>query len=169
MRWDRLFADLEGTADHWARAEVDTLATELADEAWGRTSWLDLIGGRIELDVQGAGVVSGQLCGRHDGLLRLGGSSGDLLVATSAVREVLHTDRRSDPPGTVESALGWASALRRIRDAGEPVRLIDLDGRVVTGQIDVVGSDFVRVDVGGRDLRRRRLFLLSAIAVIAAG
>lgn len=168
MRWDRLFADLEGTADHWARAEVDMLAAELADETWGRTSWLDLIGGHVELDVQGAGLVAGELCGRHDGVLRLGGPSGDLLVASAAVQEVRSSEHRSEPPGRVESALGWPSALRRLRNADEQVRITTVDGRVTSGRIDAVGSDFVRVAVGDGGTGRLRILVLRAVAVVAA-
>jgi len=164
MRWDRLFADLEGEAARLAKVEIETVAAELGDEAWGQTSWRRLLGGRVELEVRGAGRVSGEVASVNEVLIRLRGDTGDRLVATSSVLEIVDSEHRSDPPGRVEAALGWPSALRRLRDAGEDVRVTGDDGRVVTGRIDAVGQDFVRIVV---ESGRRRIVLLDAVAMIA--
>ena len=57
MRWDRLFADLEGQVEDEALAERDALAAELRDEHWGSLAWRDLLGGTATLEVLGAGRV----------------------------------------------------------------------------------------------------------------
>lgn len=164
MRWDRLFAELEGEAVRLAKIETETVAAELGDETWGRTSWRQLLGGQVELEVRGAGRVSGEVASVNDVLIRLRGGTGDRLVATRGVLEVIDSQHRSEPPGRVEAALGWPSALRRLRDAGEQVRITGDDGRVVTGRIDAVGQDFVRVTVASG---RRRVMVLDAVAMIA--
>jgi len=165
MRWDRLFADLEGEADHLSRVERDALVAELTDETWGKTTWLELLGGSVVLDVRGIGHVTGELAGVHDRLLRLRGDAGDRLIATSAVVEVVQSGHRGAPPTRIDAALGWASALRRLRDADEVIRMDLGDGREIVGRIDAIGQDFVRVEVASG---RRRIVVLDAIAVIAA-
>ncbi|HWV26854.1 MAG TPA: hypothetical protein VNZ66_06485 [Aeromicrobium sp.] len=166
MRWDRLFADLEGAADHAAKVEVETLASELSDELWADTGWRSLLGGVVVLDVRGVGHVTGELAGIHDDLLRLRGSGGDRLIATAAVTEIVSSQRRDDQPPSVRTSLGWGSALRRLRDAGETVRVVTDSGTVVTGRVDAIGRDFVRVAVASG---RRRVVVLDALAVVAPG
>lgn len=165
MRWDRLFADLEGAADDWAKDDVDALAADLGDEAWGSTAWVELLGGHVVIDVRGAGQLSGDVASVNDALLRLRGSTGDVLVATRAVVEVVTTERRADPSSSrARAVLGWSSALRRLRDVDEPIRICLLDGRTVTGRLEVVGRDFVRLEVGSG---RRRLIVLDGVATVA--
>ncbi len=163
MRWDRLFADLEAEATEIDKAETEGLAADLRDEIWAATSWRDLVGGRVVLEVRGAGQVAGEVAAVNEHLIRVRGELVDHLVACRAVTSVLRTERRADPPGRIEAAMGWSRALRRLRDASEPVRVVLEDGRVVDGLVDVVGADFVRLIAGDA---ASRLLTLSAISVV---
>jgi sRNA-binding regulator protein Hfq len=165
MRWDRLFADLEAEADDIEKAETDGLAIDLRDEIWAATSWRDLLGGHVMLDVTGVGQIGGHVAAVNDCLLRVRSSVVDHLVACSAVTSVLSNGGRSDPPGRIDAALGWPQALRRLRDAGQPVRVVLADGRAFDGQIEVVGADFVRLGAGDVS----RLVTLDAVAVVTSG
>lgn len=163
MRWDRLFADLEGAAADIAREDTELLAADLSDDWWGETSWRDLVGGRVTVDVRGVGHVAGTVGSVNATLMRLEADTYDVLVATSAVVEVIAAQRRADPPSRVEAALGWASALRRLREADEIIRVTLDDGRQVRGYVDAVGQDFVRVE---SEEGRRRIVVLDAIVQI---
>lgn len=165
MRWDRLFADLEAEADEIEKAEQDALAADLRDEHWATTSWRDLLGGRVVLEVRGAGQLTGEVAAVNEHLVRLRGDLVDHLVACGAVVSVLQNERRSDPPSRIEASLGWSSALRRIRDEAEPVRITLDDGRTIDGMVEVVGHDFVRVTAGASGAR---VLVLAAVSVVTA-
>ncbi len=60
MRWDRLFADLEGQAADLELEERDALVSELREGEWAETSWRDLVGGHVVLEVVGLGRVEGE-------------------------------------------------------------------------------------------------------------
>ena len=47
MRWERLLEDLEARAGDLELEERDALVDELRDGDWGRTSWRQLLGGRV--------------------------------------------------------------------------------------------------------------------------
>ena len=164
MRWDRLFADLEAEADEVARSETDALATDLRDEIWAETSWRDLLGGHVVLEVRGAGQVAGEVAAVNDRLVRLRSGLVDHLVACAAVTSVLAAERRADPPGRLDAALGWGRALRRLRDDASSVRLVLDDGRTVDGVVEAAGSDFARIGAGGTT----RMVVLDAISVITS-
>lgn len=162
MRWDRLFADLEGEASAIEKDETDLLASDLTDDVWAETSWRHLVGGRVTLDVRGVGHLTGRAASVNDALIRLETDVTDVLVATRAVAEVVAAERRADPVSRVDAALGWPAALRRLRDADESVRMVRVDGTSVIGRIDAIGRDFVRIDTGGR----LRVVVLDAVAVV---
>lgn len=164
MRWDRLFADLEATSVELERSEAEGLADDLRDEIWAETSWRDLVGGQVVLEVRGAGQVAGQVAAISQRLLRLRAGTGGHLVSCPAVTGVLATERRADPPSRIDAAMGWGQALRRLRDDAGPVRLVLGDGRTFDGSIEVVGRDFVRLNAG----RATRTVVLDAIAVVTA-
>jgi hypothetical protein len=166
MRWDRLFGDLEAEARELERAETEGLADDLRDEIWAETSWRDLVGGQVVLEVRGAGQVAGEVAAVNEHLVRLRGDLVDHLVACRAVTAVLRTERRTDPPGRLGAALGWSRALRVLRDAAEPVRLVLDDGRTVDGHVETVGADVVRVGVGDG---AARLLVLAAVSVVTSG
>lgn len=148
MRWDRLFADLEGQAAEIEREERDALADELRDGDWADTSWRDLLGGTVVLDVLGAGPVEGVVALVNERIVQL---DRDRVVAARAVVGVRSAQRRADEPGRVAASLGWGQVFRALRDAGEPVAVRLVDGTTRDGMVGVVGRDFVRlVSASGR-------------------
>ena len=154
MRWDRLFADLEGQAADLELEERDALVNELRDGEWAETSWRDLAGGHVVLEVDGLGRVEGEARLVNETVVHLASERVEHVVAASAVLEVVASERRASAPTTVTSRLGWGHVLRAARDDGDRARLTRTDGVSVDGTVDVVGRDFVTVTSGtGRDRR----------------
>lgn len=163
MRWDRLFADLEGQAADLELEERDVLISDLRDGEWAETSWRDLVGGRVVLDVVGLGRLEGSTRLVNEHVLHLVSERAEHVVATAAVLEVVERERRADPATLVTSRLGWGHVLRAARGDGEQVRITRRDGSTVDGTVDVVGRDFVRLTTNsGRD----RTVPFAAIAVL---
>ena len=151
MRWDRLFADLEGQADDLELAERDVLVHELRDGTWAETSWRELVGGRTVLEVSGLGRVEGDVQLVNDQVVHLGGGSVEHVVAAAAVLAVVSSERRPPQESVVSSRLGWGHVFRAAREEDSTVRITRTDGSAVDGRVDVVGRDFVRVvSDGGR-------------------
>ena len=148
MRWDRLFADLEGQAADVELEERDALVHELRDGEWAGTPWHLLLGGRVVLDVIGLGRVEGVAGLVNERLVQIESGRVAHVVAASAVLEVVATERRAPGPSAVTSRLGWGHVLRAARDDGDHARLTRTDGTTVQGTVDVVGSDFVRLVTG---------------------
>lgn len=152
MRWDRLFDELEAQAGDVERDERDALVEELRDGEWAETSWRDLLGGRVALEVVGGGRVEGVVTLVNERVLQISGDRVDHVVAASAVLAVHAAERRADDPGRVGAALGWGHVLRALRDAAEDVVVRLVDGSSREGTVTVVGADFVRVRTpAGRD------------------
>lgn len=164
MRWDRLFEDLEAQADDLERDERDALVDELRDGDWGQTSWRDLLGGAVSLQVMGAGVVEGQVAMINERLVQLVAERIDHVVAVGAVLAVHATQRRADEIGRVAETLGWGHIFRAIRDEGQVVVIRSIDGSSREGTIDVVGRDFVRLTVASG---RTQDVVWSTIAVVS--
>lgn len=165
VRWDRLFADLEGQAADLELEERDALVGELRDGDWAGTAWRDLMGGRVSVEVQGVGRLDGLVTLVNDTLLCLEGDAIDHVVAASAVLVVHDTGRRADEQSIVAGRTGWGQVLRALRDAGEPIRVRLLDGTTQEGAVDVVGRDFVRLRTGSG---RQRIVTWAAIAAVTA-
>ena len=163
MRWDRLFADLEGQAADLELEERDALVTELRDGAWAETSWRDLAGGHVVLEVIGLGRVEGEARLVNEVVIHLVSERVDHVVAGSAVLEVVASERRASAPTSVTSRLGWGHVLRAARDDGDWAHLTRTDGASVDGRIDVVGRDFVTVTT---DTNRTRRVPFAAIAAL---
>ncbi|NRQ51526.1 hypothetical protein [Aeromicrobium stalagmiti] len=164
MRWDRLFDDLEGQAADLELAERDALVGELRDGDWAETSWRDLLGGRVAIEVRGAGRLDGVVSLVNEAIIRLEGDAADHVVATRAVTAVHEAQRRADEPSLVGARLGWGQVLRALRDAGEEIRIRLVDGSSRDGVVDVVGRDFVRLRMAsGRD----QVVVWTAIAVVS--
>lgn len=164
MRWDRLFADLEGQAADLELEERDALVGDLSDGEWAETSWRDLLGGRVAIEVRGAGRLEGEAILVNDSLLRVRGDAIDHVVAATAVTAVHEAQRRADDPTLVGGRLGWGQVFRALRDAGEQVTIRLVDGTTREGTVDVVGRDFVRLRLGsGRD----QVVLWRALAVVS--
>jgi hypothetical protein len=166
VRWDRLFADLEGQAADVELEERDVLVSELRDGAWAETTWRDLVGGHVVLEVAGLGRVEGEARLVNDTLVHLGSGPNDAgpaeyVVAAEAVLEVVRAERRAVPITAVASRLGWGHVLRAARDDGDRAIITRTDGVVATGEVDVVGRDFVVVASGAG---RTRTVPFAAIA-----
>ena len=149
MRWDRLFADLEGQAADVELEERDVLVHELRDGAWAETSWRELVGGRVVLDVAGAGRLAGDVRLVNDRIVHLAAGRVEHVVAGAAVLEVVGSDGRAPEPTAVTSRLGWGHVFRAARDDGDRVVLTRTDGVTADGGVDVVGQDFVTVATDG--------------------
>lgn len=145
VRWDRLFEELEGQASDIEREERDALVDELRDGDWAETSWRDLCGGSVVLEVTGAGRVEGQVALVNERLVQLTGDRAHHVIAVSAVTAVHAAERRADDPGRVGGALGWGHVLRALRDVGEEISVRLADGSSREGVVEVVGRDFVRL------------------------
>lgn len=164
MRWERLFSDLEAQAGDIELDERDVLVDELRDGEWAETSWRDLAGGRVTLEVRGAGPVEGRVTLVNDRLLQLTGERIDHIIAASAVLVLVTAERRADAAGRVEAALGWGHVFRALRDAGEAVAIRLVDGSLREGIPEVVGRDFVRLTSAAG---RRQDVVWTAIAMVS--
>jgi PAS domain-containing protein len=164
VRWDRLFEELEAQASDIERDERDALVDELRDGEWSQTSWRDLVGGSVALEVLGAGRIEGRATLVNERLVRITGERVDHVVAASAVLAVHSAERRADEPGRVGAALGWGHVFRALRDAGEPVVIRLVDGSSREGVPDVVGRDFVRLTAPSG---RRQDLVWTAIAMVS--
>ncbi|MTB87792.1 hypothetical protein H9L21_04395 [Aeromicrobium senzhongii] len=148
MRWDRLFADLEGAAVDAYAEERDALAEDLRDEQWARLSWTDLLGGRdIRMEVAGRGEIGGRVVGVGDVVLVEDGLR-TIVVVPEAIVAISGSDGRAAAAPALRRTR--AQMARALRDAGASVRVVRRDGRAVEGVVAAVGSDFLQVAAAGR-------------------
>ncbi|TXL62090.1 hypothetical protein [Aeromicrobium terrae] len=163
MRWDRLFADLEGQADDLELAERDVLVDELRDGTWAETSWRELVGGRTVLEVIGLGRVEGDVQLVNDHVVHLDSGTVEHVVAASAVLSIVSSEHRALDESVVTSRLGWGHVFRAARAEDSTLRITRADGTAVDGRVDVVGHDFVRVASDGG---RTRMVPFAAVAAV---
>lgn len=163
VRWDRLFADLEGQVGDLELEERDALVGELRDGGWAETSWRDLLGGHVVLQVAGLGRVEGEAGLVNEHVIHVAAERFEHVVAAAAVVEIVSSERRAAATSSVTSRLGWAAVLRATRDDVDPICLTCTDGVGHDGVVDVVGSDFVRLRTA-QD--RTRTVPFDAIAVV---
>ena len=162
MRWERLFAELEAQVGDVEMQDRDALVDELADGDWAATSWRDLLGGQVVLDVLGHGRLDGEVVLVNQRLVQLRGERLDHVVNAAAVLAVVSSERRATGESPVSAGLGWGHVFRALRE--DPVRVRRTDGSTVDGDVGVVGSDFVRMrDESGRD----QVVPFGAIAVVS--
>jgi hypothetical protein len=181
MRWQHLFADLSA---QWEAAEVSAERAEAASHARSEVGSVLLAdrlrgaaGARLVLRCRGAGQVAGVVADvGTDWLLLVDDRGGEALVAAAAVLSVSGLGRRTAAPeetGEVDRRLDLRWAVRGLARDRSPVRLVLVDGAVVTGTIDRVGADFCEVAEHALDEARRGSAVqgvtavpLSALAVI---
>lgn len=149
MRWERLFGELEGHAEHARLAERDALVTELRDGEWATRSWLDGLQGDpddVELCLRDAGLLAGRVLLANRQVVHLQSPAADHYVCPS---EVLWMRGGSRSPGidasSVTSRLGWGHVLRDLQERVDEVAMALVGGETVDGTVTAVGSDFVRV------------------------
>lgn len=164
MRWESLFADLEGQL---MAAEQAELAAEVADVV--RAQWADvtfadrlrpLFGAPVRCSVTGVGVLEASLRDAGAGWLLLAerGGQTETLVAVGAVQWVEGLTRHTSAPESaarVARSLGLGHVLRGIARDRSGVLLILRDGQTMTGTVDRVGADFLELAVHPLDEPRR--------------
>jgi hypothetical protein len=181
VRWDQLFADLEGQA---AAADAADLAAEVADRTRREVGRLRLVdrlraapGARVVLRVQGGEVLTGTVAdvGADWVLLEQAGAQA-ALVPLGRVLALSGVGYRTDLPGSegqVEGRLDLRFALRRLARDRAVVELVLADGTVVTGTFDRVAADHVDLAQHlpgearrARAVRQVLLVPLSAVALV---
>lgn len=184
MRWEALFADLEGELAAGAAAE---LALEVADRTRREVAQLRLVdrlrpavGYPVSVTLPGASVVAGRLADvGADWVLVAEHTGREALVPLGAVFGIAGLGRFSDPPdseGVVASRRGLRHALRSLARSRAPTLVVLLDHSVLAGTIDRVGADYLELAVHpAGELRHRaavrevRTIPVGAIAVVRSG
>lgn len=153
MRWESLFADLEGEL---AAADAAALDLEVRDRTRREVARLTLVdrlrpavGLPVAVTVAGAGVLRGRLARvGPDWLLIEGPAGADVVVALAAVLGVTGLGAHSTTPGTagaVASRLGLGYALRGLASRRVAVSVALVDGSTCAGTLDRVGADLVEL------------------------
>lgn len=165
MRWDRLFADLEGQLAAGERRELDDEVAERTRRERALVPLADrlaqLLGSTVTLGLVGGRRVEGELADLGDGWLLLRPSGREVLVPLAALATVAATDlERSCGDMTAAATtrrfgLGYAlRALSRDR-ATVAVHLLGHEAALV-GTIDGVGADHLDLAEHPEGTARRR-------------
>jgi hypothetical protein len=162
-RWERLFADLDGTV---AAAERAELAAEIADRTRGQEAQLRLadrlraaVGHSVSLILPAEVSITGAV--REvgpDWALVAESPAREALVPLAAVRVARGLGVLSATPGgegRVAARLDLRYALRRLARDRAPLAVTVLDGGVLIGTVDRVGADFLELAEHGAGDRRR--------------
>lgn len=165
VRWDDLFADLEGQL---AAERARDLDAEVADRTRRETARLRLVDRLraaaaeqrpITVSVAGlADPVDGLVTGVGPDWLLLATASGETLVVLAAVRWLTRLGARATEPGSegpVEARFTLAFALRALARDRAHLRLVLRDGATVGGTLDRVGADHVELAEHADDEPRR--------------
>jgi hypothetical protein len=174
MRWDAIFADLEGQADALAVAERAAEVETRTRGEIGRLALVDRLRAAIDaplrLRISGGVAVSGRLLrAAPEWLLVDEGGGREVVVASAHLLTVRGLGRYSAVPGSgsvIDSRLGLASALRGIARDRTAVRLhlaaaaagegSSASALTLDATLDRVGADFVEVAAHGAGEVRRR-------------
>lgn len=182
MRWERLFAELEGRFDQLADEEA---AAERADRervAIGTVTAVERLAGaldhQVRLGLAGGAAVTGRLCGvGPDWLLLVEGQERDCIVPWRSVA-VVHglTSATGPAPSGLDLRFDLRRALRGLARDRAPVQ-VGLAGWTggeasvagpsveLAGTIDRVGADFVEVALHPAWESRRRTAVRSVALV----
>lgn len=182
MRWERLFADLAAELDASEHAELESEIADRTRSERARLRFVDRLRGSPELPllvrVLGGTTVSGTLRGVGPDWCLLRGAAGDQVVRLGAVIDVVGLATRSVEPGSegeVAARFSLAAVVRRLARDRAIVTLLQVDGGVVTGTVDLAGADVLEItdrrsdDPGwsrGSPSATRRTVPLDAVAVI---
>lgn len=168
MRWDELFADLEGQLEHGLGTEERELELEEERLRVGRASLRDRIQGisrgdqalRIRL-VDGVTIeIVARTIGRDWVAGDLLGTTAQVVLPLDAVAALLPTaaqlERSLEPvrAGAMTERIGLAFVLRDLARRRRAVQLTT-PGGVLTGTIDRVGRDHLDLAVHPADAWRR--------------
>lgn len=144
VRWESLFADLQGQLDAARHAEDDARIADLAELEMGRTALADRIrarqGGYVSVRLLDGSEVTGTLADAAPHWLLLRSGERRCVVPLDAVVAAWPLGPVAPEAGAVESRLGIPHVLRAIAREGATVRIravgADLRGRIVR-----VGAD----------------------------
>ncbi|MCZ2806526.1 hypothetical protein O2W18_15560 [Modestobacter sp. VKM Ac-2983] len=164
MRWEQLFADLEGQlAEQEAAAEQGDEASRARAEH-GRVRLADRLRGSAGQDVSLSSRGAGELAGRLvdvgvDWVLLVDHQRREVLVAlgaVSAVSGLTTATAVTDAAGVVDRALDLRRAARALARDRAALHCLLVDGAVLAGTVDRVGADFLEVAEHPIDQPRRR-------------
>jgi len=179
MRWEELFADLEGQLEEAERAEFTAEVAERSRYEHGRLRLVDRlaagVGAVLALRVQGVGRLVGRCADAGPDWLLVEEGPREALVPLAAVLAVAGLDGSSVPPGGEGPvrALGLRLVLRRLVRDRAPLIVALTDGAVLTGTLDRVGADHVELAEHLPDelrrpgaVRQRHVLPLAGLAVL---
>jgi hypothetical protein len=162
MRWQELFADLEGQA---RSLEANDLDSEVADRTRAELAGITVesrlrahLSRQVTLSVAGAGDVSGTLQRIGGGWLLLA-TPDETVIPLSAILAAWNlqltaiSKEGGDPLGGRVSLTAVIRAVARDRS---PVVIRLRDGKSITGTPERVGADFVDVSVHDLDVAPRQ-------------
>lgn len=170
MRWDRLFDDL---AAQLTLDESRELESEVADRVRRERAQLDVHtrllanvdASRVGLRLPGRAVTGRLVDVGPDWALVETAPGRPCLVALAAVRGISGLGPGARTPSVVAKRFGLGAALRAVSRDRAVVELADVDGRLVTGTIDVVGADHLEVAEHAPDEMRRSANLTGRLLV----
>ncbi|NHA69519.1 hypothetical protein [Phycicoccus flavus] len=146
MRWEGMFADLEGQLAAEERRELDS---EVAERTRRERALVDLtarlgaaVGRPVEVLLAGGGALAGELRDLGDGWLLLAPAGREVLVPRHAVVAVDGLPARAEEPRSARR-FGLGYALRALARDRATVALDVGTGTPLVGTIDVVGADHV--------------------------
>jgi hypothetical protein len=153
MRWDALFADLEGQFAAMAAGELDGEVADRTRREAALVRLVDRLRGSVDLIVRfglpGGIVVGGRLASVGcDWALVAEDQGTEVLVPLAAVLTVTGlgpTSATAEAESVVDARLDVRIALRSIARDRASVRVVLADGSVVSGTIDRVGADHVEI------------------------
>jgi hypothetical protein len=183
VRWEGLFADLEGQLVAEERRELDS---EVAERTRRERALVDLparlaasSGRSLVVDLAGGRRLEGTLQDHGDGWFLLGASddtsrsSREVLVPLAHVVAICGLAAGAEP-GRSARRFGLGYALRALARDRSTVALLLVGGGEVVGTVDVVGADHVTVaEHPEGETRRaanvRRLVTVPTSALLAVG
>lgn len=177
MRWDRLFADLEGQLAAGERRELDD---EVAERTRRERALVPLaerlasaFGSEVVLGLVGGVRVSGVLADLGDGWLLLRPTGGrDLLVPLPAVAtlgSLAASTEATTPAPALGRRFGLGYALRALsRDRATVGVTLAGGGPALVGTIDAVGADHLDLAEHPEGVPRRRENVTAATTVATA-
>ena len=182
MRWERLFAELEGRFDELADEQAGQERADRERVAIGGVSAVERLSGaldqQVRLGLSGGAVVAGRLRAvGPDWLLLVEGPDRDCVVPWSSVT-VVHglTSATGPAPAGLDLRLDLRYALRGLARDRAPVQVglagwtggespVGGPSAELTGTIDRVGADFLEMALHAAWESRRRAAVRSVALV----
>jgi len=153
MRWDELFADLEGQFSALASGELDAEVADRTRREAALVRLVDRLRGSLDrtvrLGLPGGGTVTGRLASVGcDWALVDADTGGEVVVPLAGVMTIAGLGPASASPqaeSAVDARLDLRIALRSIARDRAAVRVVLVDGTELSGTIDRVGADHIEL------------------------